>query len=513
MTDLPKKTGTEDSSEKTLLKPIAAVLFAVAVIFTLFNLLYIKVPRTAFAFELGDHIDTDASSYLDGGALALKIARTDFSEVEMSRPGIYQMKIRYFWFSFPFEIAIADTTAPEIIPLEGPLYFLQGTELQPSDFVVSIVDADRNVKVSFNTDLMERSSLNCSFLGPYSAWITATDSSGNTSRCIVDYIVDIPPEFCEPRDIYVATDSDESILSCITATDLMDGDISDKIEMSEDIDSINEKTDIPVTFSVTDSCGFESTMEATVHLDTAEAIQELIGNGTISRSTAYIAGAINIYDTGLFRNQKIEETMIDVMPTVIDVRIPERNGSITTGSGFIVDISDKDIYMITNKHVVRSNTECEIYFYTGDSATGKIIGVDDDYDIAVVKVSLADLPESFEDIISTVHIDMTYWSRLDSDPVELAIEKMNTDGTILHYTYGTLISRLQRFEFFTPHIQTEMSLTLRPGDSGSAVFDKEGRLIGMAFAYSVSPERDWAVPLSEIVEAYESITGRVIYTY
>ena len=512
MTDLPEKE-TENNNLKTLLKPIAAVLFAAALIFTLFNLLYIEVPKTAFAFELGDRIETDASYYLSGGALALKIARTDFSEVDMSRPGIYQMKIRYFWFSFPFEIAIADTTSPDIIPLDGPLYFLQGTELQPSDFVASIVDADKNVKVSFNTDLMERSSLNCSFLGTYSAWITATDTSGNTSRCIVDYIVDIPPEFCEPRDIYVALDSDESILDCITATDLMDGDISDKIRISEDIDSISEKTDISVIFSVEDSCGFESSTEMTVHLDTAEAIQELIGSGEISRSSAYIAGAINIYDTGLLRGQNIEDTMIDVIPTVTDVRIPERNGSITTGSGFIIEITDKDIFIVTNKHVVKSNTECEIYFYTGDSAIGKIIGTDSDYDVAVVRVSLSDLPESFEDFISTVHIDMTYWSRLDSEPVELAIEKMNTDGTIQHYTYGTLIRRLQRFEYFTPHIQTEMSLTLRPGDSGSAVFDKEGRLIGMAFAYSISPERDWAVPLNEIVDAYEEITGRELYTY
>ena len=58
-----------------------------------------------------------------------------------------------------------------------------------------------------------------------------------------------------------------------------------------------------------------------------------------------------------------------------------------------------------------------------------------------------------------------------------------------------------------------MSLRLRPGDSGSAVFDARGRLICMAFGYSISPERDWGVPLDEIVAAYEAITGHVLYTY
>ena len=58
-----------------------------------------------------------------------------------------------------------------------------------------------------------------------------------------------------------------------------------------------------------------------------------------------------------------------------------------------------------------------------------------------------------------------------------------------------------------------MVLALKPGDSGSAVFDSNGRLIAMAFAYSVAPERDWAVPLNEIVDAYKEITGRELYTY
>ena len=86
-------------------------------------------------------------------------------------------------------------------------------------------------------------------------------------------------------------------------------------------------------------------------------------------------------------------------------------------------------------------------------------------------------------------------------------EEMVTNAALTSSTYE------QYFEFFSPNIETEMDLRLQLGDSGSAVFDKKGRLICMAFAYSIAPERDWAIPLPEIISAYEDITGNELYVY
>ena len=133
--------------------------------------------------------------------------------------------------------------------------------------------------------------------------------------------------------------------------------------------------------------------------------------------------------------------------------------------------------------------------------------------MAVIKIPLNRLPDSIEDKLYTVHIDMTYWEEMDEDTVNLGILVLDENGEIEHVTYGTLVETLTFFPFFEPHVETEMALPLRPGDSGSAVFDSEGRLIAMAFAYSIAPERDWAVPLNEIVRAYKEITGRDLYTY
>ncbi len=492
---------------------ILGPVIILALLFAGYLLLYASAPRSAYTFELGGEIETKPSYYLDAGPLALLLSSSDFSEVDTGRPGVYPMKIHYLWMDFGYDIAIVDTVPPEIILQDTPLYFVQGTELQPYDLIENVIDADPDVETIFNTDLMEKSSLSCEFTGTYCAWIIATDSSGNSSRCSVDYVVDLPPEFGEVRDFYYAIGCGDSILDHVSAYDLTDGDLSDKVNISADIRSITEPAEMELTLSVTDSCGFTARENVWVHIDTPEGIQELIGNRDISRSTDCILGGINIYDNGVFRDQGIEETLLDVTPTVVDIRINERNGSITTGSGFIAQITNGLIYIITNEHVVNKNQECDICFYTGDHATGKVVGVDDDYDVAVIKVALSSLPDSYEELISTVHIDMTYWDSLNDDPIELGLEKMGRDGTIEHYTYGTLVRKIQNFAYFIPHLQTEMALTLHRGDSGSAVFDAQGRLIGMAFAYSVSPERDWAVPLNEIVSAYEDITGNTLYTY
>ena len=508
----PSNNSRSSIAGRLLLCVLMPVL-VLAIIIAGYRLLYASAPRSAYVFELGETIETDPSYYLDAGPLALLLSSADFSRVDMSRPGVYPMEIRYLRIDFSYDIAIADTIPPEILVYDKPLYFVQGTELQPDDLIESVVDADSEVETIFNTDLMEKSSLSCEFTGSYCAWIIATDSSGNSSKCSVDYIVDLAPEFGELRDFYYAIGSGESILDLVTAYDQADGDLSDRITVSEDIRNITDPADKVLTLSVTDSCGLTATESINVHIDTPEGIQELIGSREISRSSDYILGGINIYDIGMFSSQSIEETLMDVTPTIVDIRINEKNGTITTGSGFIIQITDNMIYIVTNEHVVNENIECDVCFYTGDHVTGKVVGVDDDYDVAVIKVSLSALPDSYDELISTVHIDMTYWDQLSDEPIELGLEKMARDGTIEHYTYGTLVRKIQNFAYFVPHIQTEMALALHRGDSGSAIFDAAGRLIGMAFAYSVSPERDWAVPLNEIVSAYEEITGNTLYTY
>ncbi len=502
-------------NKKRLIMFIGAVIcFIAGLIYSVYLLFAAKPLEDRVVFELGENVPEEASAYLDTGFFAGLIINPDLTEVDSSRPGEYNVGMSYFGRDLSTSISIEDTTVPEILYNDGPLYFRTDSDIKPTDLIFGVKDADKEVSVCFDGNLMDIESLSYPECGSHSVWIVARDSSGNASRTIIDFIVDTPPQLYVHDNFYVATGSEEELLDYAYAWDDTDGDLKSKVTVSDESPDFSEESEYELSFTVTDSCGFSTTKSVTVHVMDPEDIQKLIGKGEIRRENATIIGAINVYDTGLVSNHNFEDTLINLMPTVVHIEVPESTGTYKTGSGFIAQITGDYIYLLTNRHVIGSAKECDVYFYTGDSATATVVGCAEEYDVAVIKVPLSSMPVNYDDYISTVHIDLTYWEKLDDkDDISLGIEKMDRDGTIIHYTYGRLVNLHGNFEYFEPHAQTEMSLRLRPGDSGSAVFDARGRLICMAFGYSISPERDWGVPLDEIVKAYEEITGRKLYTY
>ena len=494
--------------------PVLIGVISVFVILTGLAVFLLHASKTCdeFDYELGDRIDLNLESYLNAGPLAYKLAKPDFSDIDALAPGEYDVHIDYFFRTYDYTINIEDTTAPVIVPAKDLLYFVEGSCITPSEMIKNIKDADRDITVVFDPET-GNDRLDLKESGSFTATLYAFDSSGNSSRCDVEYVVDTPPVMGEIKDIYLTTNATGSLLSLARATDEMDGDLTGDITVSKDLpDLIHETGETSVTFSVTDSCGFTTEVTVPVYVDDPASIQQLIGDSEISRFDSNILGAMNVYDCGIRDYDDISEAVADRLNTIVNVRIYERNGAITTGSGFIAEIAMDKVWIITNRHVVNENEEAEITFYGGETVNGEIIGYSEGYDVAVITVKLSDLPEDFDSQISTVHIDMPYWDKLDEEIV-LGLAKLDNNGNVDHTSSGVLIERYQGFDYFNPHIQTEMALILARGDSGSAVFDKNGRLICMAFAYSIAPERDWAVPLNEIVESYEEITGRELYTY
>lgn len=493
---------------------LSLCFFIAGFIVLIHSLFYAKQTQENYTFELGETISGDAGDYIDGGFFARHLALADFSLVDTTRPGRYPMCVVYLGRVFSYDISIIDTTVPEITLKEGPFYFLPGTKLQPSDFIESVRDADSLLDISFDTDHMEAGSLSCREMREYSVRIVACDSSGNTSVAVTDYLVDDAPVISGIKDFYVSSGSEFDIREYVTAYDRMDGDLTDSMEIAFDTEEFPEKGEVGISYSVTDSCGFTSAAVGTMYFESAEVMQEMIRSRQLSRADFNIVGAYNAYDTGLFEEGDMAGTLDGVMHSLVHIRIFKDDGSSTIGSGFIAEITDTDIYVITNRHVVGNYKEACVTFMGRECVpNATVVGSAEEYDIAVIKVPKKFLPEGFDSVLYTVHIDMTYWEELDDEPIELAIETVDEAGNIEHIRYGSLVKKLQTFPFFEPFIETEMMLTLRSGDSGSAVFDSEGRLIAMAFAYSVSPERDWAVPLNEIVDAYKEITGRDLYTY
>jgi len=135
------------------------------------------------------------------------------------------------------------------------------------------------------------------------------------------------------------------------------------------------------------------------------------------------------------------------------------------GSGVIVGAEG---YILTNHHVIEAADEIEVSLNDGRLAKAKLVGIDPESDLAVLKVELQPLPAVTFGRVEGVHVG----------DVVLAIG--NPFGVGQTVTMG-IVSALGRTHLgintFENFIQTDAAIN--PGNSGGALVDSGGNLIGI----------------------------------
>jgi serine protease DegQ len=135
------------------------------------------------------------------------------------------------------------------------------------------------------------------------------------------------------------------------------------------------------------------------------------------------------------------------------------------GSGVLVS---SDGYLLTNQHVVDGADDIEVTLSDGRSASAKVVGTDADSDLALLRVSLDNLPViPFGDIR---HLSV-------GDPVLAIGNPFNVGETV---TSG-IVSALDRNQLGLSTIENfiQTDAAINPGNSGGALVDGEGRLVGI----------------------------------
>ena len=146
------------------------------------------------------------------------------------------------------------------------------------------------------------------------------------------------------------------------------------------------------------------------------------------------------------------------------------------GSGVIYR---KDGYIITNDHVVRGANEVNVAFADGSTERGRVVGGDPSTEIAVVKVNRDNLPAA------------KFAGGKDLVPGQLAVAIGSPEGFKSTVTSG-VISGLNREvparltggrqeQALVDLIQT--SAPISPGNSGGALADRDGEVVGIDVAY------------------------------
>jgi serine protease Do len=218
-------------------------------------------------------------------------------------------------------------------------------------------------------------------------------------------------------------------------------------------------------------------------------------------------------------DEPVAQVAAQVSPSVVQVNVraiqttpfgPQSQEGI--GSGVIYR---SDGYIITNDHVIQGAREVNVAFADGTTERGQVVAGDPRADIAVVKVNRDNLPAAkFSD---------------DKDLVvgQLAVAIGSPSGFESTVTSG-VISGLNREvppEFtgrFEPSlvdlIQTDAAIS--PGNSGGALVDRDGEVIGINVAY-LPPQQTgaenigFAIPSDTATSVANQLieTGKVTYPY
>jgi len=148
----------------------------------------------------------------------------------------------------------------------------------------------------------------------------------------------------------------------------------------------------------------------------------------------------------------------------------------SAGSGIIVKETEDELLIVTNYHVIKDADTLKITFIDNNSIEANVKGYDSDKDLAVVAISLSDIPSDTKKNISIAVLG-------DSDALKVgepAIAIGNSLGIGQSVTTG-VISALNR-EMNMENTDLDLIQTdaaINPGNSGGALLNIRGEVIGI----------------------------------
>ncbi len=182
-------------------------------------------------------------------------------------------------------------------------------------------------------------------------------------------------------------------------------------------------------------------------------------------------------------------------------RGPQRRG-ISMGSGFIIS---PDGYVLTNHHVVDGADEVTVKLSDRRELTAKVIGSDQQYDVALLKIEAKDLPSIR--LGDSISLKPGQWVVAIGSP--FGLDHSVTAGIVS----ATGRSNPYADQRYVPFIQTDVAIN--QGNSGGPLLNTRGEVVGInSQIFSASGGYmgiSFAIPIDLAMGAVEQLkkTGRV----
>ena len=176
----------------------------------------------------------------------------------------------------------------------------------------------------------------------------------------------------------------------------------------------------------------------------------------------------------------------------------QRRPSRGVGSGFIVDPKG---FILTNQHVIEGATTIKVKLQTGEVLRGEVVGVDEETDVAVIKVKATrDLPAV--KLGDSNDVQVGDWVLAVGSP--FGLEQTVTAGII-----STKERRTPGSGNFQQFLQTDAAINR--GNSGGPLVNMRGEVIGINSQIATSTGDyngiGFALPANEASFVYRQIVG------
>ena len=190
-----------------------------------------------------------------------------------------------------------------------------------------------------------------------------------------------------------------------------------------------------------------------------------------------------------------------VYPSVVHIECKNDNTT-TVGSGIIYDTKNGKHYIVTNYHIIKGYTNIYIHDEKLNSQKAAIINYDEDNDIAVLSVS---------DKLEVKKATFDFKKKLEEK--EEAYVLTSYVGKDLSYITKevTIFSKNENIKLNNTIFSViKIRGNVEKGDSGSALIDKRGKVIGMIFLKDkVKKHMGYALPINMVLKKVEILEKKV----
>jgi len=170
----------------------------------------------------------------------------------------------------------------------------------------------------------------------------------------------------------------------------------------------------------------------------------------------------------------------------------------SAGSGFILT---KDGYIVTNYHVIKGANTVKVTLYNSETYDAEVVGGDEDYDIAVIKITAENLQP------------VTLGSSDVLNVGDRVLAVGNPLGELTFSMTGGMVSCVNRTINVdgTPFNMIQTDASINPGNSGGPLLNSCGEVVGIVSAKYSSYSSEtveglgFAIPINDVISMIEDI--------